>query len=69
MSHQIAIAEIRSLCQRYSHPGVNPGTHALAYRIIGIIEKHEKLTADGTNTTPATSMDANGTKEKGRGEQ
>ena len=34
--------EIRKLCQRYCHPGTNPGAHFLAYKVLEIIAKWER---------------------------
>ncbi len=56
------LTEIRSLCQRYSHSGVSPGAHALAYRILMMIEKHEKATVTAASQTER--MEANVTEEK-----
>lgn len=39
------IAEIKALCQRYNSPAVNIGAHALAARILKLIEDAEKREA------------------------
>lgn len=37
MTEQEKIAKVIELCQRYSHPGVNPGAHALANKVLEIL--------------------------------
>ena len=41
MTAEATITEIEQLCRRYSHSGVNLGAHALAWRIVTMIEKHK----------------------------
>jgi hypothetical protein len=36
------LAEIVALCQRYDHPGVNAGAHALARKILEICGEREE---------------------------
>lgn len=36
------IAAIKQLCQRYAHPGVEPGTHAFAMKVLRMIEEWEE---------------------------
>lgn len=46
MNKDQLIAAIRALCQRYAHAGCEPGTHALAAKVLKMIEEAEGEEAD-----------------------
>jgi hypothetical protein len=39
---QKRLDSITELCRRYNHPGCEPGTHALANKVLSLAEKHER---------------------------
>lgn len=73
MPHAAAIADIRQLCQRYNSPASEPGTHALAYKVLAIMQRHGVLEQPqqhvteptDLNMTPTDRTEANVKEEKG----
>ena len=60
------LSRIRSLCQRHAHPGVNPGAHELARKVLAEIGPEIVPTSTGkfeihlTEGTVITSRDGLG---------